>query len=210
MSPNLTPDQQIKAIHDMMERSSRFLHISGLAGVLAGMIALLAAWITQHFLSFEPTSFDYDYTRTGGDPSNILFLGLGTLILSFGLGFMLARRNASKHGASSWTQTSRRMLIYFATPLLTGGLVILLFWLKGWVAMAAPMSLIFYGLSLLHASHFTLTDIKYLGIIDVVLGLAAILWIHHSLLIWGIGFGILHIGYGIYIYLRYERISSQA
>ena len=60
MSPNLTPDQQIKAIHDMMERSSRFLHISGLAGVLAGMTALLAAWIAQHFLSFEPASFDYD------------------------------------------------------------------------------------------------------------------------------------------------------
>ncbi len=108
------------------------------------------------------------------------------------------------------TLSYRRMLIYFATPLLTGGLVILLFWMKGWVAMAAPMSLIFYGLSLLHASHFTLTDIKYLGIIDVVLGLAAILWIQHSLLIWGIGFGIVHIGYGIYIYLRYERISSQA
>ncbi|MEL0011555.1 MAG: hypothetical protein VW868_08385, partial [Bacteroidota bacterium] len=130
------------------------------------------------------------------------------LIISFGLGFMLARRNARKHGASSWTATSRKMLGYFATPLLTGGLVIALFWLKGWVAMAAPLSLIFYGLALLHASHFTLTDIRYLGIIEVILGLAAIFWIQHSLIIWGVGFGIVHIGYGMYIYLQYEQISS--
>ncbi len=208
MSHNLTPDQQIKAIHDMMERSSRFLHISGFAGVIAGMIALIAAWIAQDQFTFTPDSLDYDYTKMGGNPWNILFLGLGTLIISFGLGFMLARRNARKHGASSWTATSRKMLGYFATPLLTGGLVIALFWLKGWVAMAAPLSLIFYGLSLLHASHFTLTDIRYLGIIEVILGLAAIFWIQHSLLIWGVGFGIVHIGYGMYIYLRYERISS--
>ena len=210
MYPNLTPDQQIKAIHNMMERSSRFLHISGLASVLVGMIVLIVAWIAQHFLSFEPASFDYDYTRMVGDTSNILFLGLGTLLLSFGLGFMLARRNAHKHCVSSWTTSSRKMLGYFATYLLTGGIVIVLIWLKGWLAMAAPMSLIFYGLAILHASHFILTDIKYLGITEVVLGLATILWIHHSLLIWGIGFGIIHIGYGIYIYLRYERISSQA
>ena len=208
MSHNLTPDQQIKAIHDMMERSSRFLHISGFAGVIAGMIALFTAWIAQDQFTFTPDSLDYDYTKMGGNPWNILFLGLGTLIISFGLGFMLARRNARKHGASSWTATSRKMLGYFATPLLTGGLVIALFWLKGWVAMAAPLSLIFYGLSLLHASHFTLTDIRYLGIIEVILGLAAIFWIQHSLLIWGVGFGIVHIGYGMYIYLRYERISS--
>jgi hypothetical protein len=208
MSHNLTPDQQIKAIHDMMERSSRFLHISGFAGVIAGMIALLAAWIAQDQFTFTPDSLDYDYTKMGGDPWNILLLGLGTLIISFGLGFMLARRNARKHGASSWTATSRKMLGYFATPLLTGGLVIALFWLKGWVAMAAPLSLIFYGLALLHASHFTLTDIRYLGIIEVILGLAAIFWIQHSLIIWGVGFGIVHIGYGMYIYIRYERISS--
>ncbi len=208
MSQNLTPDQQIKAIHDMMERSSRFLHISGFAGVIAGMIALLAAWIAQDQFTFTPDSLDYDYTKMGGAPWNILLLGLGTLIISFGLGFLLARRNARKLGASSWTATSRKMLGYFATPLLTGGLVIALFWLKGWVAMAAPLSLIFYGLSLLHASHFTLTDIRYLGIIEVILGLAAIFWIQHSLLIWGVGFGIVHIGYGMYIYIRYERISS--
>ena len=208
MSHNLTPDQQIKAIHDMMERSSRFLHISGFAGVIAGMIALLAAWIAQDQFTFSPDSLDYDYTKMGGDPWNILLLGLGTLIISFGLGFMLARRNARKHGASSWTATSRKMLGYFATPLLTGGLVIALFWLKSWVAMAAPLSLIFYGLSLLHVSHFTLTDIRYLGIIEVILGLAAIFWIQHSLIIWGVGFGIVHIGYGMFIYIRYERISS--
>lgn len=210
MTQHLTPDQQIKVIHEMMERSSRFLHISGFAGVVAGIIALLAAWITHDQLSFKPDSFNYDYTKMGDNPWNILLLGLGTLILSFGLGFMLARRNARKHGASSWTATSRKMLSYFATPLLAGGLVIVFFWFKGWVAMAAPLSLIFYGLGLLHASHFTLTDIKYLGSIEVILGLAAIIWVQYSVFIWGFGFGIVHIGYGMYIYFQYERMTSQA
>ena len=76
------------------------------------------------------------------------------------------------------------------------------------MAMAALMSLIFYGVALLHRSHFTLTDIKYISIVKVILGLTAIKWIQYSVFIWGIGFGIVHIGYDLYIYLQYDQISS--
>jgi hypothetical protein len=207
MSNHLPPDQQIKAIHEMMERSTRFLHISGMAGILAGFIAIVASWIAINSFAFEPDSYTYNYSEMGGNLWNIVYLGLSTLVVSFGLGLVLARRNAYKKGSPGWNPTARRMLIYFATPLLTGGLVILLFWLKGFVALAAPLSLIFYGLALLHASHFTLTDIRYLGLIELLLGLVALYWIQHSLLIWALGFGMVHIGYGFYIYLRYERNS---
>lgn len=207
MSNHLPPDQQIKAIHEIMERSTRFLHISGLAGILAGFIAIVASWIAINLFAFEPDSYTYNYRAMGGNQWTIISLGLSTLVLSFGLGLLLARRNAHKNKSKGWTPTSRRMLIYFATPLLTGGLVILLFWLKDFVALAAPLSLIFYGLALLHASHFTLTDIRYLGLIELLLGLVALYWIQHSLVIWTVGFGMVHIGYGLYIYLRYEQNS---
>lgn len=207
MSNHLPPDQQIKAIHEMMERSTRFLHISGMAGILAGLIAIAASWIAVNSFAFEPDSYTYNYSAMGGNLWNIVYLGISTLVVSFGLGLLLARRNAHKNKSKGWTPTSRRMLIYFATPLLTGGLVIFLIWLKGFVALAAPLSLIFYGLALLHASHFTLTDIRYLGLVELFLGLIALYWIQHSLLIWAVGFGMVHIVYGLYIYLRYERNS---
>ena len=65
------------------------------------------------------------------------------------------------------------------------------------------MTLIFYGLALVNASKYTITEIRSLGVIEISLGLVSMWWIGHGLLFWSIGFGILHIVYGIIMQRRY-------
>ena len=71
---------------------------------------------------------------------------------------------------------------------------------------AAPASLIFYGISLVNASKYTLTDIRYLGVMEIILGLINTQFIDYGLYFWATGFGLLHIIYGAMMWWKYERV----
>ena len=51
----------------------------------------------------------------------------------------------------------------------------------------------------------TLEEVKLMGIIQISLGLTAILLIQYSLIIWALGFGLVNIVIGIYMHYKYER-----
>ena len=57
-----------------------------------------------------------------------------------------------------------------------------------------------------NASKYTLNDIRYLGLTEIFLGLVALVFLEYSLLFWAIGFGLVHIIYGIVMYYKYERL----
>jgi uncharacterized membrane protein HdeD (DUF308 family) len=65
--------------------------------------------------------------------------------------------------------------------------------------------LIFYGLTLVNGSKYTLHDIRYLGILEIVLGLIAVFYLGYGIIFWSIGFGVLHILYGIYMWFKYDK-----
>jgi heme/copper-type cytochrome/quinol oxidase subunit 3 len=56
-----------------------------------------------------------------------------------------------------------------------------------------------------NASKYTLTDVKYLGLLEIVLGLVNTQFTTYGLYFWAVGFGILHITYGIIMWMKYER-----
>ncbi|HBQ59603.1 MAG TPA: hypothetical protein DD671_08260, partial [Balneolaceae bacterium] len=114
--------QDIAQIRSMMERSSKFLSLSGWAGILAGSYALAGAWIANSFLGFQPDQIFYSYP----DLTNILLTGGGVLVLSLICALLDSRRKAQKSDESAWNSTSKRMLASMAVPLFTGGLLILL------------------------------------------------------------------------------------
>ncbi|MGB7841667.1 MAG: hypothetical protein WBL21_02670, partial [Salinimicrobium sp.] len=65
--------------------------------------------------------------------------------------------------------------------------------------------LIFYGLALINAARFSFKELKSLGLSLVVLGLLSCLFLEYSLIFWAIGFGLMHITYGIYMHQKYEN-----
>lgn len=195
--------QDIADIRSMMERSSKFMSLSGLAGIMAGLYALAGAWIAYRVYQFEPDSIRY--ADANGHLTEIILLAVVILILAVGTAIILSRKKAQKRGEAAWNATSRRMLAHMAVPLLAGGILILLLLSRGGIGLMAPLTLLFYGLGLYNASKFTYDDLKLLGLIQTGLGLLSVWLITYSLLIWALGFGVIHIVYGIYMHFRYER-----
>jgi len=197
----------IAEIRSMMERTSKFLSLSGWAGIMAGSYALAGAYIAYALLDFNPSELSAAPTLANGSPTTVKLLGLAliTLILAVGTAILLSYRKANKRGERLWNATSRRMVIDLAVPLVVGGLLILVLLANGLIGLVAPFSLIFYGLALYGAGNSTYRAVKVLGLMEIVLGLVATCFISYGLLCWAIGFGLLHLIYGIYIHYSYEK-----
>lgn len=205
--------QTLSEIRSMMERSSRFISLSGLSGVFAGMFALVGAYFaqtkiseyTENYRSMIEMERDEMLALTNGLIFDLFFIAAGVLIASLLLGTLLTIRNSKKKGIRTWDSTARRLLINLAIPLATGGLFCLILLYHGDIGLIAPATLIFYGLALINASKYTFNDIRYLGVCEIILGLIASFYIGYGLYFWAAGFGILHIVYGTAMYLKYER-----
>ncbi|MFC3199245.1 hypothetical protein ACFOET_16590 [Parapedobacter deserti] len=199
--------QEIAAIRSMMERTSKFLSLSGWAGIMAGIYALIGAYLAYGL--FHVNADGLIVTPVLEDQSNALLklaaLALATLFLALVTAILLSYKKANKRGEKLWNATAKRLLIDLAVPLVTGGLLILLLISKGFIGLAAPFTLIFYGLALYNAGKFTYGAVRALGLLEVGLGLISVYFTDYGLLFWAFGFGLLHIVYGIYIHYRYER-----
>lgn len=204
--------KDIKEIRTLMERSSLFLSLSGIAGIIVGFLAILAVALVYIKLDIDLLDpINYEVYLGGSDAEKKSFYSFiftdftVALILSIFVGILFAIRKAKKEQQPIWDATSRRLLINMFIPLIAGGLFCLILVYHGNIHLIAPITLLFYGLALLNASKYTITDIRYLGIIELVVGLAAAFFVGYGLLFWVFGFGVLHIVYGTTIYLKYER-----
>ena len=200
--------RDIAEIRSMMERSSKFLSLSGWAGIMAGIYALAGAFIAFKFLNFNPDELIAGNLEAGSifsSLSKVIWLALIVLILAISTASFLSFRKADKKGEKIWNHTTRRLLLSMAVPLVAGGLVIIILISKGLTGLIAPLTLLFYGLALYNASGFTLNEVKTLGFIQIGLGLISACFIEYGLFIWAAGFGVVHIIYGVYMHYKYER-----
>ena len=197
--------RDIAEIRSMMERSSKFLSLSGWAGIMAGLYALAGTYVAFAVLEFEPEAIFSESSDGFSDYSEILLLGILVLLLALGTAIFLSLRKARRRGEKLWNPTAKRLVTGVAVPLLAGGLLILIMIAKGLGSLILPFSLLFYGLALLNAAKYTYSEVRAVGLIEVVLGLLSCIWIDWALWFWAAGFGLVHIIYGIYMYYRYER-----
>ena len=202
--------QDLQEIKNLMERSSRFLSLSGLSGISAGIVALAGA--AGAYVILDWGRIKYDTRLHLLQPvhfENILLplmiLGISVLVLALALGLFFSWRKAKKNNFKMWDHTTKRLLINLLIPLVSGGFFSLLLIYRSDISLLASVTLIFYGLALVNASKYTLDEIRYLGISEIILGMLAGIFINFGLFFWAIGFGVLHIVYGALMYYRYER-----
>lgn len=214
MEKNQDELKALVEIRDMMQRSSRFISLSGLSGVFSGLFALIGAalayWKTQSsswLIRAEDTEFG-----TGQivriDWSVVIFLlidAIAVLILSILVSYYLTSRKARKKQQPIWGPYSRQLLVNLSIPLLTGGVFCIILFSHSLIAFIAPSTLIFYGLALINAGKYAFEEISYLGITEILIGLIALLFLGKGLIFWAIGFGLVHIIYGILMYIRHDR-----
>ncbi|MDV7698447.1 hypothetical protein N6B72_16090 [Chryseobacterium soli] len=198
--------EDLSHIRSMMERSSRFISLSGLSGVVAGLAALIGAGYVYFVLKREGISY-FDGDRNIYQPELVRELVIiGALILFVALlsGYIFTANKSRKKGLKIWDATTKRLLITFVVPLITGGIFCLALLFHHLFVWIAPVTLIFYGLALVSAERYTLTDVKYLGYCQIVLGLVSLFFLGWGLLFWAIGFGVLHIVYGSIMHKKYK------
>ena len=202
--------KDLKEIKEMMSKSSQTLSLSGLSGILAGLYALAGAGYAQQLLQAYEVE---DYTESRGvigfplDALSLQLMGLATVIVlaSIVTGIVLSAKKAKKMGETLWNASSRRLLINFSIPLVSGGLLVLILLFKGYYELIAPIMLLFYGMGCVNASKFTFRDVRYLGLTQIVLGLMAAYFKDSDLLFWALGFGVCHVLYGAMMYVKYDR-----
>lgn len=194
--------EDLKEIKNMMSKSTTFLSLSGLSGVLAGIYAVIGA-LVAHFLIKEE---DYIYITLESKTFKFLLIDATCiLVASIITGIVLSYNKAKKNNDHLWNAASVRLLINFIIPLATGAILILLLLNEEVYGLVAPLSLIFYGLACFNASKYTFRDIRFLGITQIILGLIAVKFSGYGLYFWAIGFGFCHIFYGAIMWFKYER-----
>ncbi len=204
------PLEDIKTIKKIMEQSSRFLSLSGLSGVSAGIFAIAGAMVAKMIIQGSAINplVNSKTIQNGGDNRETVILLLlnatAVLILALSSALFFSYRKTRKSGQKIWTPVSKKLLLSLATPLLTGGLFILLVLGSVPGSIIAASTLIFYGLALVNASKFTFGEIFWLGLFEIITGLICIALPGLTLALWAFGFGVLHIVYGTFMYFKYK------
>lgn len=214
MNEQNTSLEAIQDIKRMMERSSRFISLSGLSGVSAGICALIGAWIAHPYV-FGTKDFIINANvaavqAMAGDYSIILntwlfWIAVCTFLAALISSFIFTYIKSKKEGIPVWGKTAKRLLVAVSLPLIVGGFFLFRLIHFGTFGLVAPGCLIFYGLALINASKYTLSEIKYMGYCQLLLGVINCWFVGYGLYFWALGFGVLHILYGAYMWWKYER-----
>lgn len=201
--------KDISEIRNLMEESTRFISLSGLSGVSAGVVALFGAAGTYRYLKsvdiYNEMQLGSTFRPSSAQLWDLIGIALLIMICAAAAASFFTIRRAKKSDKKIWTQASQRMAINLIIPLVAGAVFCIEMAYFGHPGHVAPATLIFYGLALLNAGKYTLREIRYLGISEIVLGLIAGFITGYGIIFWAIGFGVLHIVYGTVMYLKYER-----
>lgn len=216
MEDNQQHLEALKDIRQMMQRSNKFLSLSGLSGVFAGAYALIGAFIGMQLINnFSSQSYKYYDVNvdisTRSAYSSFLFQGTVVcalvLLASLVTAYILSFRKAKKNHQSFFDRTALRLMVNMLIPLTAGGLFCIAMLIHGgsMILLVCPAMLIFYGLALVNSSKYTLDEIRYLGCLEILLGIIAVFYLGYGIIFWSIGFGVLHIVYGTWMWFKYDR-----
>jgi hypothetical protein len=196
--------EDLAEIKDIMNRTNRFISLSGLSGISAGITAIAGAFAAYQtiFKGHDYLAFRQTVLSSEG-VLDLLLIAIVTLILALCNAFYFTRRKIKKQNQTVWNIHTKKLLLNLFVPLFTGGVLCLMFLLKGFVGFLPSISLIFYGLALINASKYTLPEIWHLGFVEIILGLVSFQFIEYALLFWACGFGVIQIVYGLIIQRKY-------
>ena len=211
MENKLDYSEDIRTIKRIMEESSRFLSLSGLSGIFAGLLAVLGGAIAHFGILKNRTIFvdesliNLSVKQASSAKIQLITDALIVLLLALGGAFYFSHRTARQKGVNIWTPVSRRLLLNLFVPLISGAFFILILYFHDQWQLIVPAMLIFYALALIGAGKFTYNEVSYLGLAELITGFSSTIFQGSEIFFWVFGFGFLHIAYGFFMYRKYER-----
>ena len=211
--PIQTPISDLRHIRQLMERSRYFIGLSGLSGIGAGTMALLGlavvllyrAAATDGTLFTSPAEMWLGNHPWGIAAVPFLFV-VGAIVVTGAVasGFYFTHRRVRRLGHPFADPKTYKMLAHLALPLAVGGVFCLALLYHGAGYLIAPATLIFYGLALLNVSYVVSEELRLLAYLEIGLGLVGLFFTQFAIAFWATGFGLLHIGYGFWMYRKYD------
>ena len=195
----------------MMERSSRFISLSGFSGIIVGVCALVGAFVANQRIN---TYFLNEYSSSIACPSclkrDLIVIALLVFITALITATLFTFFKSKKANIPIWGTAARRLLWNTMVPMVAGAFFLWRMMELNQYDLIASGCLIFYGLALVNGSKYTLGEVKYLGYAEIILGIINLWMFRSGLLFWAIGFGVFHIIYGVAMWWKYDRISAGA
>jgi hypothetical protein len=212
---NNQTEKDLGLIKDLMEKSTKFSNLSGIAVFFTGLLAMIGASFVYFNIGFSISEINISYAQLinqNGQPED-LFLKLKLLVLiaslilisSLFIVYLTARKKSDIQGISLFNSSFSRTLKSLFVPLFSGGIFCLLLINYQMYGLVAPATLIFYGLGLVSSSKYSYNELEFLGYCELVLGFIASFYIGSGLLFWIIGFGLCHIVFGLIIHFKYDK-----
>lgn len=206
MNAQHEPLQELQHIKKMMERSTKFSSLSGFSGIAAGICALTGIWFAVQAIAA------WRHGTAGNTPASredlitrLMFIAIATFMAALICSFVFIYVRCRKLGISVFGMSARRVMTSVAIPLFLGSLFIFRLVTSEVYILIPPACLIFYGLALVNASKYTLPEVRYLGFTELFIGIINLWILGYGLIFWGLGFGLIHIIYGIIFWLKYEK-----
>lgn len=201
--------QTLKDIKQMMERSSRFISLSGLSGIVVGVCALTGA-IVAHFRIKSYYENNYSASSCPDCLKRELLIIAGIVFVVAFVTATLFTFLKSKHQETPiWSGAAKRLLWNTMIPMIAGAFFLWRMMEMKQYDLIASGCLIFYGLALVNGSKYTMGEVRYLGYAEIAIGIINLWLIRKGLLCWAIGFGAFHIIYGVAMWWKYDRISIE-
>jgi len=178
----------LRYIRETMQRAGEFTAVPGWGGVAMGVTALAAA-----FLAARQSS-----------PRAWFTVWLVEAFVAVAIAAPAAATKAHRANSALFSGPGRKFLLSFAPPILVGGLLTFALYAAGASGLLPGVWLLLYGTAIVTGGAFSVRVVPVMGFCLMSLGTAALF----APRAWGdafmaVGFGVLQIGFGVWIARRH-------
>ena len=178
----------LRFIRETMERSKVFTSVPGYGGALMGATAIGAAIVAHH----QPLI------------GNWLIVWLVEAALAFAVGLFALWQKSKNSGESLVSVPARKFASAFAPPIIAGVVLTALFYYRGFFEFLPCAWLTLYGTAVVTGGAYSVRIVPVVGWIFVALGaVAAFAPASWGNVLMALGFGVLHIVFGLIVARRY-------
>jgi hypothetical protein len=187
----VTPPQQglddLRFIRETMERSSAFTAVPGWGQVAMGATALAAAWIAAR------------------QAASAAWLGvwLADAVLAMSIALVAMQRKAQRSGSPLTSGPGSRFARTFLPPMVAGAILTPVLYDAGLARLLPGSWLLLYGTGVLTGGAFSVSVVPIMGVSFMLTGVAALLLPAYGNIFMALGFGGLHILFGVFIARRH-------
>jgi hypothetical protein len=181
--------ENLEFIRDTMERSTHFTAVPGYGGMLIGFTAIGAAYIAH---TQAPLIRDW------------VIVWLVEAVLAFCIGLFAMWQKSKLAGTTLNSVPAKKMILSFVPPMICGVIITLGLWRYGDFVSMIPVWLLLYGAAVVTGGSYSVRAVPIMGWCFIALGaIAFFLPANTGNLMMTLGFGLLHMVFGLVIARKY-------